>query len=61
MTIDGTVIDQRVVPSQNLSIEGYLQGLQNDMIEQNEDIIDLSVQKPQFFLQTYPVKKVTRN
>jgi hypothetical protein len=61
MTIDGTIVDQRVVPSQNLTIEGYLQGLQNDMIEQNEDFIDLSTQKPEFILQTSPIKKVTPN
>lgn len=58
MTIDGTIVDQRVVPSQNLTIEGYLQGLQNDMIEQNEDIIDLSTQRPEFVLQTFPIKKL---
>ncbi len=61
MTIDGAIVDQRVVPSQNLTIEGYLQGLQNDMIEQNEDILDLSTQKPEFVLQTFPIKKITRN
>jgi hypothetical protein len=48
LTLDNKVIDARSVPEKNLEISGYFEGLKRDMIEQNEDIIDLSQQKPQF-------------
>jgi len=46
MTLNNKIIEARTIEPRNLEIEGYMQGLQNDMLENNEDIIDLSKDKP---------------
>jgi hypothetical protein len=51
MLVGDNLIDVRLVPDRNLSIEGYIEGLKNDMPEQNEDIIDLTKEKPEFRLE----------
>jgi hypothetical protein len=51
MTVADKVIETRVIPLKNLQISGYLEGLKKDMIEQNEDIIDLTKEKPEFRLE----------
>ena len=51
MTVADKVIEARVIPLKNLQIAGYLEGLKKDMIEQNEDIIDLTKEKPEFRLE----------
>ncbi|HVG40054.1 MAG TPA: hypothetical protein VM888_00485 [Chitinophagaceae bacterium] len=51
MTVNDKVIETSIFPDAHLKIEGYLQGLKLDMIERNEDIIDLTVDKPQFVVE----------
>jgi hypothetical protein len=60
MTVADKVIEARVIPLKNLQIAGYLEGLKKDMIEQNEDIIDLTKEKPEFRLE-YPMGQEMTN
>ena len=46
MTVADKVIEARVIPLKNVQIAGYLEGLKQDMIEQNEDIIDFTKENP---------------
>ena len=59
MSIEGILIEQRFVPAKNLQIAGYLEGLKIDMAENNEHIIHLSSQQPEFTLSHFPFKKKT--
>jgi hypothetical protein len=48
------VVEARRIKDRNLSIEGYLEGLKNDMLENNEGMVDLThatieIQYPIFF------------
>lgn len=61
MTLNEKIIESRFVPDKNLLIEGYMKGLKRDMIEQNEDIIDLSEEEPKFYFEEWPVKKPDLN
>ena len=61
MIVGNKLIDLRQFPDKNLSIEGYVEGLKNDMIEQNEDIIDLTDEKPEFKFESFPVAKQYNN
>ena len=61
MIVGNKLIDQRQFPDKNLSIEGYVEGLKNDMIEQNEDILDLTKEKPEFKFEAFPVPKQYNN
>lgn len=57
MMIGNRLVDLRQFPDKNLAIKGYLEGLRNDMIEQNEDIIDLGKEPPQFRFEFFPFLK----
>lgn len=48
MKVKDKVIEARFIPAKNLQISGYMEGLKKDMIEQNEDIIDLTKETPEF-------------
>jgi hypothetical protein len=62
LIINGKPIESRFVPDGNLQLQGYLQGLQNDMIEQNEDILDLTESKAEFVISDFPsVRDTVRN
>jgi hypothetical protein len=61
MIVGNKLIDVRHVPDRNLSIEGYVEGLKNDMLEQNEDIIDLTKEKPEFRFEAFPSPKPYKN
>jgi hypothetical protein len=61
MTINNQVIEARAVPPKNLEIQGYLEGLKKDMIEQNEDIIDLTKEKPEFKIHDFTTNKIFIN
>ena len=50
MVIDNTIIETKVLNHIHLSTGGYLQGLKNDMLERNEDIIDLTQKQPEFYI-----------
>lgn len=51
MTVGNNIIEARDIPDKNLQVEGYLEGLKKDMIEKNEDIIDLTTERPEFKFQ----------
>ena len=57
LTLNGKIIEQRFVRPEHIRMEGYLEGLQKDMEEKYEDIIDLSRQKPKFYLEPGPAVK----
>jgi hypothetical protein len=59
LTLNGKIIEQRFVRPEHIRMEGYLEGLQKDMEEKYEDIIDLSRQKPKFYLEPGPAVKKT--
>ena len=63
LTLGGKAVETRDVPAKNLQIEGYFEGLINDMLEQNEDVIDLTKQTPQFVItgDERPPKKIVRH
>ena len=61
MIVGSKVVDFRQFPDKNLLVEGYLEGLKNDMIEQNEDIMDLSEEQPEFRVEPFPARKLYRN
>lgn len=48
MRINKKVIDVRWFPSNNIMIKGYLDGLVNDMLECNNDIIKRNRNEPEF-------------
>ena len=50
LLLDGTPIETRCVPNVNFEIKGYCQGLQFDMIEQNEERFDFTNKKVEFIL-----------
>jgi hypothetical protein len=54
MMVGNKLVDIRQFPDRNIFIEGYLEGMKNDMIEQNEDIMDLSQEQPEFKLEPFP-------
>ena len=55
------IVESRFIPQKNLSIDGYLEGLENDMMEQNEEIMDLSHEKPAIVVENLPAKKLFQN
>jgi len=57
MILGNKLVEVRQFPDRNLSIEGYIEGLKKDMIEQNEDIIDLSNEQPEFKFEAFPGPK----
>lgn len=60
MHLGNKVIETRWFPDGHLLIEGYLQGLKLDLLEQNDDIVRMSKKEPYFEVQVGP-KKITRN
>jgi len=54
MFVNGQLIDARVINVLKLSSPGYLHILKMEMEEEHEDIIDLSNEEPQFFIDHIP-------
>lgn len=54
MFIEGKLIDSAQVSTVKLHIPGYINSLKAELEEKNEDIIDLSNEEPQFFLDAVP-------
>ena len=48
LKIGNTTVEARHIPAKHLQIAGYFEGLKNEMIEQNADIIDDCQEKPEF-------------
>jgi len=44
--IDATFITQR-----QLGVDGFVEGARQELLEKHEDIIDLSAEKPSFFVE----------
>jgi len=59
LIINGRPVESRFIPDGHLQVKGYLQGLQNDMIEQNEDILELTELKPEFVISDIPSTLIT--
>ena len=57
MIVGNKLVDLRYFPDRNLAIEGYIEGLKHDMIEQNEDMIDGSKEQPEFRFESFPFLK----
>jgi hypothetical protein len=58
MLLGEVVIESRVIPTRNLEIDGYLKGLQQDMMEQNEDILNSTKENPTFKIEFPMVEAV---
>jgi hypothetical protein len=54
MFIGGIQVDATEINSLKLGSPGYIHSLRMDMEEKNEDIIDLSNEEPEFFIDTVP-------
>lgn len=54
MFIGNELIDAVKLNALQLSKPGYVEFLKMEMEEKNEDIIDLSSEEPQFFIDTVP-------
>jgi hypothetical protein len=62
LIVNGKTVESRFVRSENLLINGYLQGLKNDMIEHNEEVIDLTKPAIQFVITDVPpMKNIIKN
>jgi hypothetical protein len=61
LIVGNKIIELRQFPDKNLSIEGYIEGLKKDMIEQNEDVIDLTSEKPEFEFEVFPDRDLYDN
>ena len=60
MILDNKIIETRLFPNAHLKIEGYVQGLKNDMLEQNDDLLKESKGTPEFKVEVVP-RKITRH
>lgn len=60
MRLNSEVIEARNIPDAHLLIKGYLQGLQQDMLEQNDDIIKQREKEPEFEVRVVS-KKIVYN
>jgi hypothetical protein len=60
MIVNNNVIETKVLPNSHLKIEGYLQGLKNDMLERNDELIHLAKENPEFIV-AISSRKVIRN
>lgn len=56
---DEKVIETKIIPNNHLKIEGYLQGLQTDMLERNEALLKCTV-RAEFRVEVIP-RKIIRN
>jgi hypothetical protein len=54
MYLKNELIDSVKINSTQLNKPGYIGFLKSEMEEKNEDIIDLSNEEPQFFIETIP-------
>ena len=54
MFIGNKLIDAMQINTLQLNMPGYIENLKMEMEEKNEDIIDLSNEEPQFFIETIP-------
>lgn len=54
MVIAGKLVDSTAVTEFQLHNPGYVLALKNQMEEDNADIIDLSKEKPSFFIDEVP-------
>lgn len=58
LILDKQAIETRFFPDQHLRIEGYLQGLAIDLLEQNSDLVELILERPYFKVEIIP-KRIT--
>jgi len=61
MFIGNELIDTVNINATQLNKPGYVEFLKMEMEEKNEDIIDLSNEEPQFFIDTVPSSMNKRN
>ena len=61
LIVDGKAVDNRLIPDRNFKIPGYLEGLKQAIIEENEDIIDLSEGEVQIKIRPAVYEPVLRN
>jgi hypothetical protein len=61
MILGKQVVESRVFPNSHLLINGYLQGLKQDMLEQNDDLVKQQEAVPKFEVEITPKKIVIRN
>lgn len=61
LTINNQAIETRFFPDQHLKLEGYLQGLKLDMLEQNDDILRMVPEKPEFQVEVILTKNIIQN
>jgi hypothetical protein len=54
MFLNGQLIDTKAIAILRLNSPGYIHLLKMEMEESNEDIIDLSNEEPQFFIDHVP-------
>jgi len=54
MFIKGELIDMKRINFLKLNSPGYIQSLRMQMEDDNEEIIDLSNEEPQFFIDNVP-------
>lgn len=54
MFLGGQLVDSVKFHAHQLNQPGHIEALKMEMEEKNEDILDLSEEKPQFFIETVP-------
>lgn len=54
MFLGNELIDEMKISAARLNSPGYIQSMKMEMEERNEDIIDLSNEKPEFFIDRVP-------
>lgn len=54
MFLGGQLVDTVNFPAHRLNQPGHIETLKMQMEEKNEDILDLSIEQPQFFIETVP-------
>jgi hypothetical protein len=61
MYLNGIVVESRWFPDHHLTIDGYLQGVKQDLLEQNEDLLANNKTTPEFEVKAIPKKIIVRN
>jgi hypothetical protein len=54
MFLDNKLIDSMVINIARFNEPGYINGLRLEMEEKHEDVLDLSNEEPQFFIDSVP-------
>lgn len=54
MFLGEQLVDAVKFPAHQLNQPGHIEALKMQMEEENEDILDLSEEQPQFFIETVP-------